>query len=45
MASRGTWTVIFDDKIIINQSELDPTDGQPVGHRIDDDSFWNKKRC
>ena len=41
MASKGTWTVIFDDKIIINQSELNSMDGQPVGHRIDDDAFWS----
>ena len=41
MAAKGTWTVIFDDKIIINQSDLNPKDGQPIGYKIDDDAFWN----
>ena len=41
MAAKGTWTVIFDDKVIINQSDLNPKTGQPVGYKINDDVFWN----
>ena len=40
MAARGTWTVIFEDKLIIKQSEL-TANNQPVGHTIDDNDFWN----
>ena len=40
MAAKGTWTVVFDDKLIIKQSELS-AGNQPVGYEIDDNSFWN----
>jgi hypothetical protein len=40
MAAKGTWTVIFEDKLIIKQSEL-ASGNQPVGHTIDDNDFWN----
>jgi len=40
MAAKGTWTVVFDDKLIIKQSELS-SGNQPVGYKIDDDAFWN----
>jgi len=40
MAAKGTWTVVFDDKLIIKQSELS-AGNQPVGYEIDDDAFWN----
>ena len=39
MAAKGTWTVIFEDKLIIKQSEL-TANNQPVGHTIDDNDFW-----
>lgn len=39
MATNATWTVIFEDKIIIKQS------GDAVGpYEIDDDSFWNDSK-
>ena len=37
MASLGNWTIVFDDKLIIKQSE-------GIGHTIDDDSFWNDSK-
>ena len=40
MATQATWTVVFDDKTIINQS-LKNQEGHPIGYKIDDDSFWN----
>ena len=40
MAAKGTWTVVFDDKLIIKQSELS-SDNQPVGYEINDNDFWN----
>lgn len=36
MASLGNWTIVFDDKLIIKQSE-------GIGHTIDD-SFWNDSK-
>ena len=40
MATNSSWTVIFDDKRIINQSVK--VNGQPVGYTIDDDAFWSQ---
>ena len=40
MAAKGTWTVVFDDKLIINQSDIGP-DNQPNSYEIDDNDFWN----
>jgi hypothetical protein len=40
MATNSSWTVIFDDKRIINQSVK--INGQPVGYNIDDDAFWSQ---
>ena len=37
----GTWTVIFEDKIIIKQSLLN-SEGFGFAHKIDDDAFWSK---
>jgi len=42
MATNANWTVIFDDKKILNQSVTDG--GHPVGYIIDDDSFWNDSK-
>ena len=36
MATNATWTVVFDDKKVINQSV------SHTGYEIDDDSFWNQ---
>jgi hypothetical protein len=40
MAAKGNWTVVFDDKLIIKQSDLGP-DNQPNSYEIDDNDFWN----
>jgi hypothetical protein len=34
MATNAQWTVVFDDKIIINQS-------LGITYKIDNDTFWN----
>ena len=39
MATNATWTVIFDDKIIINQSVLN-ADGFGTAYKIVDNDFW-----
>ena len=41
MATNATWTVIFDDKIVINSSVLN-AGGHATSYKIDDDSFWNQ---
>jgi len=39
MASKGNWTVVFDDKVIIKQT------GNDVGPQIiNDDTFWNQSK-
>ena len=39
MASKGSWTVVFDDKLIIKQS------GDGAGaYEIDNDSFWSESK-
>jgi hypothetical protein len=43
MATNANWTVIFDDKAIINQS-LKNADGHSVGYVINDESFWNDSK-
>ena len=40
MATNATWTVVFEDKIIIKQSG----DGAGNGYKIDDNSFWNDSK-
>ena len=40
MATNSTWTVVFDDKMIINQSVKNENNSS-VGYIIDDDAFWN----
>jgi len=41
MANKNVkWTVIFDDKRVINQSVVNAA-GWPAGYIINDDSFWN----
>jgi len=38
MATNATWTVVFDDKQIINQSE-------GIAYKIlNDDAFWNQSK-
>jgi len=42
MATNANWTVVFEDKLIINQGVK--IDGHSVGYNIDDDSFWNDSK-
>ena len=42
MATNANWTVVFEDKLIINQGVK--IDGHPVCYHIDDDSFWNDSK-
>tara|TARA_R100000329_G_scaffold77949_1_gene66937 strand:+ start:336 stop:698 length:363 start_codon:yes stop_codon:yes gene_type:complete len=42
MASRGTWSVIFDDKVVVKKT--DDMANSPIGHQINDDSFWNQSK-
>ena len=37
----GNWTVVFEDKKIVNQTVLNDL-GHGTGYKIDDDAFWNK---
>jgi hypothetical protein len=39
MASKGNWTIVFDDKLIINQDTSGKKD-----YVIDDDTFWNQSK-
>ena len=41
MATSATWTVVFDDKKIINGSVRN-ADNHAIGYKIDDDAFWNQ---
>jgi len=40
MATNATWTVVFDDKVIIKQSG----DAAGTSHEINDDTFWNDSK-
>tara|TARA_Y100001937_G_C6967722_1_gene261814 strand:- start:129 stop:491 length:363 start_codon:yes stop_codon:yes gene_type:complete len=42
MASKGTWSVIFDDKVVVKKT--DDMASEPMGHRIDDDAFWSQAK-
>jgi len=42
MASKGNWTIIFEDKCIIKNYAEGANEG--VGYKIDDDSFWNDSK-
>ena len=43
MATNSTWTVIFEDKLIINQT-VKNEGNHSVGYKIDDDAFWNQSK-
>tara|TARA_R100000900_G_scaffold15118_1_gene13308 strand:- start:1918 stop:2301 length:384 start_codon:yes stop_codon:yes gene_type:complete len=44
MATNANWTVVFDDKLIINQN-LKNEEGFGTAYTIDnDDSFWNDSK-
>ena len=44
MANKNVkWSVIFDDRRVINQSVIN-AQGWPTGYVINDDSFWNDSK-
>ena len=43
MATNSDWTVVFEDKRVINQTLKDAS-GHPVGYEVGDDSFWNDSK-
>jgi hypothetical protein len=42
MATNATWTVVFEDKMIIKNYAEGAVEG--VGYVIDDDSFWSQSK-
>tara|TARA_R100000781_G_scaffold113657_2_gene82628 strand:- start:213 stop:605 length:393 start_codon:yes stop_codon:yes gene_type:complete len=42
MATNATWTVIFDDKLVVKNYAEGANEG--VGYKIDDDAFWNDSK-
>ena len=42
MASKGNWTIIFEDKVIIKNFAEGANEG--IGYNIDDDSFWGQSK-
>ena len=43
MATNANWTIVFEDKTIINQGVLN-ADGHPIAYKIEDDSFWSDSK-
>jgi|TARA_R100001440_G_scaffold72964_1_gene97167 hypothetical protein len=43
MATSANWTVIFDDKKIMNHS-VKQDNGSPQSYVIEDDAFWNDSK-
>ena len=39
MASKGNWTVIFEDKLVVKNHAEGADEG--IGYTINDDSFWS----
>jgi len=39
MASKGNWTVVFEDKLVIKNYDEGASEG--IGYKIDDNTFWN----
>jgi|TARA_E500000318_G_scaffold187_1_gene250 hypothetical protein len=42
MASKGTWSVVFDDKTVVKKT--DDFANNPTGYAIDDSVFWNQSK-
>ena len=42
MASKGNWTIVFEDKMIIKNHEEGASEG--IGYIVSDDSFWNQSK-
>jgi len=43
MATNSNWTVIMDDKMMMNQN-IKNAEGFGTSYIIDDDSFWNQEK-
>jgi hypothetical protein len=42
MASKGNWTIVFEDKMVIKNFAEGASEG--IGYRINDDAFWNDSK-
>jgi hypothetical protein len=42
MASKGNWTVIFEDKLVVKNHAEGAAEG--IGYTINDDSFWSDSK-
>ena len=42
MASKGSWTIVFEDKMIIKNYAEGASEG--IGYIINDDAFWNDSK-
>jgi hypothetical protein len=42
MASKGNWTIVFEDKVIIKNHAEGVSEG--IGYEINDDAFWNDSK-
>jgi hypothetical protein len=42
MASKGNWTVVFEDKAVIKNYAEGASEG--IGYKIEDDAFWNDSK-
>jgi len=42
MASKGNWTVIFEDKLVVKNHAEGAAEG--IGYTINDDSFWGESK-
>jgi hypothetical protein len=42
MASKGNWTIVFEDKVIIKNYAEGASEG--IGYQINDDAFWNDSK-
>ena len=40
MATHADWTVVFEDKVILNHA-VKNEEGHSIGYLIENDSFWN----
>ena len=44
MATNSTWTVVMDDKKIINQTVKNENGAGTAYKILDDDAFWNQSK-
>ena len=43
MATNSDWTVVFEDRVILNHS-VKTDEGHSIGYKIDDDAFWSNSK-